>query len=109
MLCMKNPVVLVVLGVVLAGTTAQSGDSGSDKSKELIGRWDGMIRLPNGSGQTLQFSGDGSVAESWDYERQGTYSLKGSQLSINTWSEKEQRQKKRSFESVQSGKQLTLK
>jgi hypothetical protein len=106
---MKNPVVLVVLGVVLAGTTAQSGDSGSDKSKELIGRWDGMIRLPNGSGQTLQFSGDGSVAESWDYERQGTYSLKGSQLSINTWSEKEQRQKKRSFESVQSGKQLTLK
>ncbi len=105
MLCMKNPVVLVVLGVVLAGTTAQSRDS----QKELIGRWDAMIRLPNGSGQTLQFSGDGSVAESWDYERQGNYRLKGSQLSISTWSEKEQRQEKRSFESIVNGTQLTLR
>src|SRR5712692_5803405 len=109
MLCMKNPVVLVALGVVLVGTVARSRDSGSDKSKELIGRWDAMIRLPNGSGQTLQFSSDGSVAESWDYERHGSYHLKGSQLSISTWSEKEQRQNKRLFETVQKGRQLTLR
>jgi hypothetical protein len=70
---MKNPVriVLLTLGVVLSGTAAQSRDSEGDRSKELIGRWDAMIRLADGSGQTLQFSGDGSVAEFWDYERQG--------------------------------------
>jgi hypothetical protein len=111
MFCMKNPVriVLLTLGVVLAGTAVQSRDSASDKSKELIGRWDAMIRLADGSGQTLQFSGDGSVAEFWDYERQGSYRLKGSQLSISTWNEKEQRQNKRLFETVQNGKQLTLR
>jgi hypothetical protein len=109
MLPMNNPAVVIALGVVLVGTIAQSRDSGSDRSKELIGRWDAMIRLPNGSGQTLQFSGDGSVAESWDYERQGSYHLKGSQLSISIWSEKEHRQKKRLFEGLQNGKQLTLR
>jgi hypothetical protein len=111
MLLMNNPVriALLALGVVLAGTAAQSRDSGSDRSKELIGRWDAMIRLADGKGQTLQFSGDGSVAESWDYERQGSYRLKGGQLSISTWSEKEQQQKKRLFETVQNGKQLTLR
>lgn len=111
MFCMKNSVriVLLTLGVVLAGTAAQSRDSGGDRSKELIGRWDAMIRRADGSGQTLQFSGDGSVAESWDYERQGSYRLKGNQLSISTWSEKEQRQKERLFETIQNGKQLTLR
>ncbi len=108
---MKHParIALLTLGIVLAGTVAQSRDSGGDKSKELIGRWDAMIRLADGNGQTLQFSGDGSVAESWDYERQGSYRLKGNQLSISTWSEKEQRQKKRLFDTVQDGKQLTLR
>jgi len=111
MLWMKNParLVLLALGVVLAGTAAQSRDSGSDTSKELIGRWDTMIRLADGKGQTLQFSGDGSVAEFWDYERQGSYRLKGSQLSISTWSGKEHRQEKRLFETVQNGKQLILR
>jgi hypothetical protein len=109
MLCMKNPVALFVLGVLLAGTTAQSRDSGGDSSKELIGRWDALIRLGDGKGQTLQFSGDGSVAESWDYERRGSYHLKGSRLSISTWSEKEKRQRERLFETVPNGKQLTLR
>jgi hypothetical protein len=109
MFCMKNPVriVLLTLGVVLAGTAAQSRDSGTDRSKELIGRWDAMIRLADGKGQTLQFSSDGSVAEFWDYEGRGSYRLKGSQLSISTG--REQRQKKRLFETVLNGKQLTLK
>lgn len=66
-----------------------------------------MIRLADGSGQTLQFSSDGSVAEFWDYEGQGSYRLKGSQLSISTG--REQRQKKRLFETVLNGKHLTLK
>jgi hypothetical protein len=66
-----------------------------------------MIRLADGKGQTLQFSSDGSVAEFWDYEVQGSYRLKGGQLSISTW--KEQRQKKRLFETVLNGKQLTLR
>ena|SRR5258708_5357077 len=107
MFFMNNParIVLLTLCVVLAGTVAQSRGSGRDTSKELTGRWDAMIRLADGRGQTLQFSGDGSVAENWDYERQGSYRLKGSQLSISTG---EQRQDKRLFETVQNGKQLTL-
>jgi hypothetical protein len=98
-------IVLLVLAVILVGTATQT--SGSDRSKELVGRWDSMIRLADGKGQTLQFSSDGSVAEFWDYEVQGSYRLKGGQLSISTW--KEQRQKKRLFETVLNGKQLTLR
>ncbi len=103
MLAMNNrtSIVLLALGVALTGTVA--------RSQELIGRWDAMIRLADGSGQTLQFSGDGSVAEFWDYEQQGSYHLKGSQLSISTWNEKERRETKRLFETVQNGKQLTLR
>jgi hypothetical protein len=106
MLGVKNrKVFFLLLGVVLAGTAAQSRDSGS--SKELIGRWDGMIRLADGSGQTLQFSSDGSVGEFWDYEVQGSYHLKDSQLSISTW--RERNEKKRLFEAVINGKQVILK
>jgi hypothetical protein len=99
-------VVLLTLCVGLAGTVAQSGGSGRDTSKGLIGRWDAMIRLADGKGQTLQFSSDGSVTEYWDYERQGSYRLNGSQLSISTG---EQRREKRLFETVQNGEELTLK
>ncbi len=99
----------MVLVALIVGTAAQTRDSGNETSKQLVGRWDSMIRLADGKGQTLQFSSDGLFAELWDYERQGTYRLKGSQLSISTWSDKEQRQTKRSFETQQSGQQLTLK
>jgi hypothetical protein len=106
MLDVKNRrVFFLLLLVVLAGTAAQSRDSGS--SKAVIGRWDGMIRLSDGSGQTLQFSSDGSVGEFWDYEVQGSYHLKGRQLSISTW--RERNEKKRLFEAVINGKQLILK
>jgi hypothetical protein len=98
-------IVLLVLAVILGGTAAQT--SGRDRSKELVGRWDSMVRLADGKGQTLQFSTDGSFAELWDYEGTGSYRLNGSQLSISTW--KEQRQKKRLFETVLNGKQLTLR
>jgi hypothetical protein len=99
-------IVLLTLCVGLAGTVAQLRGRGRDTSKELIGRWDAMIRLADGKGQTLQFSSDGSVTEYWDYERQGSYRLKGTQLSISTG---EQRHEKRLFETIQDGKQLTLK
>jgi hypothetical protein len=108
---MNNPArtVLLVLVAMIAGTAAQTRDSGSGRSKDLVGGWDSMVRLADGKGQTLQFSSDGSFAELWDYERQGTYRLKDSQISISTWSDKERRQMKRSFETVQNGQQLALK